>query len=226
MRQVALASAPLADAHAPSAASLLRHRLNVDSFAMSAHPAGLQLDPASEQLKSALAEAKAAASRPQRPTNLFSSPELILKLAMDPRGKELLGQPDFMRMLSDVQQDPSTINMYLKDPRMQLVSMGWWDGEVITVEMLRLGMLALECFARPTQLCCDRAWERGARPPFHAVRVIARWLQVPVLCLRRQPRKREPQCSLAAGARAGPGCQVRAGRPRGGGGAASGDRRA
>ena len=80
-------------------------------------------------MKSALAEAKAAASQPRRPMNIFSSPELIVKLAMDPRGKELLSQPDFMRMLSDVQQDPSRINMYLKDPRMQLASPGGMPSE-------------------------------------------------------------------------------------------------
>lgn len=66
-----------------------------------------------------LEEARAAAARPRNP---FASPEVYLKLAMDPRGKALLEQPDFMRMFSDVQADPSRISMYLQDPRMQLVS--------------------------------------------------------------------------------------------------------
>lgn len=80
---------------------------------------GLSLDPASEQLRSALEEAKASA-RPAR-NNLFGGPDLIAKLAQDPRGRAALEQPDFQRMLSAVQRDPSALNMYLADPRMQLV---------------------------------------------------------------------------------------------------------
>ena len=88
---------------------------------LSVLPIGLKHDANSEQLKSALEEARAAAAAPRRPGSIFSSPELLMKLAMDPRGKALLGQPDFMAMLGDIQNDPSRINMYLKDPRMQLV---------------------------------------------------------------------------------------------------------
>eukprot|EP00198_Chlamydomonas_reinhardtii_P002533 XP_001691869.1 HSP70-HSP90 organizing protein [Chlamydomonas reinhardtii] len=97
------------------------HGLGEYPEAIQAYEDGLKHDANSEQLKSALEEARAAAAAPRRPGSIFSSPELLMKLAMDPRGKALLGQPDFMAMLGDIQNDPSRINMYLKDPRMQLV---------------------------------------------------------------------------------------------------------
>ncbi|GFR40723.1 hypothetical protein Agub_g1331 [Astrephomene gubernaculifera] len=95
-----------------------RYGLGEFEEAMEAYENGLKQDPANEQLKSGLEEARAAAARPRNP---FSSPDVILKLATDPRGKALLQQPDFMRMLGDVQADPSRINGYLGDPRMQLL---------------------------------------------------------------------------------------------------------
>ncbi|KAG2448193.1 hypothetical protein HYH02_006778 [Chlamydomonas schloesseri] len=97
------------------------HGLGEYPEAIKAYEDGLQRNANSEQLKSALEEARAAAAAPRRPGSIFSSPELLMKLAMDPRGKALLGQPDFMAMLGDIQNDPSRINAYLKDPRMQLV---------------------------------------------------------------------------------------------------------
>ncbi|KAG2442422.1 hypothetical protein HXX76_002508 [Chlamydomonas incerta] len=97
------------------------HGLGEYPEAIQAYEDGLKHDASSEQLKSALEEARAAAAAPRRPGSLFSSPELMMKLAMDPRGRAFLGKPEFMAMLGDIQNDPSRINMYLKDPGMQLV---------------------------------------------------------------------------------------------------------
>ncbi|KAG2489588.1 hypothetical protein HYH03_011869 [Edaphochlamys debaryana] len=98
------------------------HGLGEYPEAIQALEKGLELDPSNEGMRTALEEARAASSRPSGGAGgLFSSPQLLMKLAMDPRGKALLQQPDFMKMLADVQRDPSTINMYLQDPRMQLV---------------------------------------------------------------------------------------------------------
>lgn len=69
-------------------------------------------------MRTGLEDAKRQASRPRSP---FASPEFIMKLATDPRTKGFLQQPDFMRMLSDVQANPANMNMYLQDPRFQLV---------------------------------------------------------------------------------------------------------
>lgn len=94
------------------------HGLRDYEEAIAAYEEGLKLDPASEQIKSALQEAESAAAAPRSP---FARPEFLAKLAMDPRTRPYLGQPEFMRMLSDIQTNPSTMNLYLKDPRMQLV---------------------------------------------------------------------------------------------------------
>ena len=90
--------------------------------AVSAYEQGLQHDPASEQLQGALADAKAAAARPPPGSSPFSKPEFLAKMAMDPRGRALMGQPDFQLMLRDVQSNPSSMGKYLQDPRFQIVS--------------------------------------------------------------------------------------------------------
>ena len=90
--------------------------------AVSAYEQGLQHDPASEQLQGALADAKAAAARPPPGSSPFSKPEFLAKMAMDPRGRALMGQPDFQLMLRDVQNNPSSMGKYLQDPRFQIVS--------------------------------------------------------------------------------------------------------
>jgi stress-induced-phosphoprotein 1 len=45
----------------------------------------------------------------------------MARLAMDPRTRALLGQPDFMAMLSDVQGNPGNMNKYLQNDKFQLV---------------------------------------------------------------------------------------------------------
>lgn len=84
-------------------------------------------------MQTAIEEAREAKST-QRPAGpragggggggMFSSPDLMIKLSMDPRTRGFLGQPDFMRMLSDVQNNPGSMASYLHDARFKLVSMG------------------------------------------------------------------------------------------------------
>uniref|UniRef100_A0A0D3F859 STI1 domain-containing protein n=1 Tax=Oryza barthii TaxID=65489 RepID=A0A0D3F859_9ORYZ len=52
---------------------------------------------------------------------MFQGPELWTKIASDPTTRAYLEQPDFMQMLRDVQRNPSSLNMYLSDPRMMQV---------------------------------------------------------------------------------------------------------
>lgn len=95
--------------------------------AVAAYEKGLALDPTNEGLKAGLADAKkAAAAPPRRPPpsgvdgigQMFQGPELWTKIASDPTTRAYLEQPDFMQMLRDVQRNPSSLNMYLSDPRM------------------------------------------------------------------------------------------------------------
>ncbi|KAL5212497.1 hypothetical protein ABZP36_023344 [Zizania latifolia] len=98
--------------------------------AVAAYERGLALDPSNEGLKAGLADAKKAATAPpRRPPpagadaigQMFQGPELWSKIASDPGTRAYLEQPDFMQMLREVQRNPSSLNMYLSDPRMMQV---------------------------------------------------------------------------------------------------------
>ncbi|TKY70855.1 Hsp70-Hsp90 organizing protein 1 [Spatholobus suberectus] len=93
--------------------------------AVSAYKKGLEIDPNNEPLKAGLADAQkamAAASRPRSsPTNpfgdAFSGPEMWARLTADPTTRVYLQQPDFVKMMQDIQRDPNNLNLHLKDQR-------------------------------------------------------------------------------------------------------------
>lgn len=93
--------------------------------AVSAYKKGLEIDPNNEALKSGLADAQSSASRsraaPPPPTNLFgdafSGPEMWAKLTADPTTRPYLQQPDFVKMMQEIQKNPNNLNHYLKDQR-------------------------------------------------------------------------------------------------------------
>lgn len=85
--------------------------------ARSAYEAGIRVDPANEQLKSGLEEVKKASAAPRSP---FGSPEMLARLATDPRTRGFMAQPDFMAMISDLKANPSAATRYISDPRFQL----------------------------------------------------------------------------------------------------------
>jgi stress-induced-phosphoprotein 1 len=97
--------------------------------AVAAYEKGLALDPSNDGLKAGLDDAKKAAAAPPRrgpsgPDGLgqmFQGPELWSKIASDPTTRAYLSEPDFMQMLREVQRNPSSISMYLSDPRMMQV---------------------------------------------------------------------------------------------------------
>ncbi|KAA8521897.1 hypothetical protein F0562_012789 [Nyssa sinensis] len=95
--------------------------------AVSAYKKGLELDPNNEALKSGLADAQSAAARSRAPPHLgpssspfgdtFSGPEMWAKLTADPSTRAYLQQPDFVKMMQEIQKNPSNLNLYLKDQR-------------------------------------------------------------------------------------------------------------
>jgi stress-induced-phosphoprotein 1 len=101
--------------------------------AVAAYEKGLAIDPANEALKAGLADAKKASAAPpprRSPSGsggadaigqMFQGPDLWTKIAADPAARAYLDQPDFMHMLREVQRNPSSLNMYLSDPRMMQV---------------------------------------------------------------------------------------------------------
>ncbi|KAJ4956088.1 hypothetical protein NE237_012871 [Protea cynaroides] len=95
--------------------------------AIAAYKKGLEVDPNNEVLKSGLADAQSAASRSRAPPssspfgNIFQGPDLWAKLTADPKTRGYLQQPDFVKMIQDLQRNPNNINMYLTDQRMMQV---------------------------------------------------------------------------------------------------------
>lgn len=91
--------------------------------AISAYRKGLELEPGNEALKSGLADVQSLAARAHRAPpspfgNIFQGPEMWAKLTADPSTRSYLQQPDFVKMIQDIQRNPKNINMYLSDQRM------------------------------------------------------------------------------------------------------------
>ncbi|XP_028804376.1 hsp70-Hsp90 organizing protein 3 [Neltuma alba] len=96
--------------------------------AIAAYNKGLDIDPNNEPLKSGLADARAAAtatssrSRSTPTSNnpfgeAFAGPEMWARLTADPTTRVFLQQPDFVKMMQDIQKNPNNLNLYLKDQR-------------------------------------------------------------------------------------------------------------
>ncbi|KAL8539721.1 hypothetical protein ACS0TY_001366 [Phlomoides rotata] len=91
--------------------------------AVSAYKKGLDIDPNNEALKSGLADAEAALARSSRPRPGASpfgdafGQDMWVKLSSDPSTREFLKQPDFAKMMQDIQKNPNNLNLYLKDQR-------------------------------------------------------------------------------------------------------------
>lgn len=92
--------------------------------AISAYKKGLEIDPNNEPLKSGLADAQAAASRSRSGPSManpfgdaFSGPEMWARLTADPTTRTYLQQPDFVKMIQDIQKNPNNLNLYMKDQR-------------------------------------------------------------------------------------------------------------
>ncbi|XP_060179980.1 hsp70-Hsp90 organizing protein 3-like [Lycium barbarum] len=87
--------------------------------AVLAYKKGLEIDPNNEMLKSGLNDAQSALSRSKASPfgDAFSGPEMWAKLTSDPSTRPYLQQPDFVRMMQDIQKNPNNLNLYLKDQR-------------------------------------------------------------------------------------------------------------
>ena len=87
----------------------------------------LKLDPANAQAKSGLAavkraiDAEAGAGAGGDPMgglgNMFNDPQMIQKLANNPKTSSLLADPSFMAKLQKLRQNPNSIGEEMRDPR-------------------------------------------------------------------------------------------------------------
>ncbi|RLU23036.1 hypothetical protein DMN91_005314 [Ooceraea biroi] len=84
------------------------------SESIKAYEKGLQLDPNNTQLMSGLAEVKAQKAAT---TNPFSSPDIYVKLASDPRTKGWLSDLEYLKLLEDLRTKPQSLGSRLQDNR-------------------------------------------------------------------------------------------------------------
>ncbi|KAB1217058.1 Hsp70-Hsp90 organizing protein 3 [Morella rubra] len=130
--------------------------LGQNEDAIAAYKKGLEYDPNNEALKSGLADAQSAASRSRAapsPINpfgdAFSGPEMWAKLTADPDTRAYLQQPDFVKMMQELQKNPSNLNLYLKDQRV----------------MQALGVLLNIKFRTPNQEDTEMPESSPSQPP-------------------------------------------------------------
>ncbi|KAH8174543.1 tetratricopeptide repeat domain-containing protein [Sarocladium implicatum] len=92
-----------------------------------AYEEGLKHDAANAQLKSGLASVKKAMDAEMGGMggdpmggigNMFKDPQLISKLAANPKTSSLLADPSFMAKLQQIQQNPANAQDLFSDPRM------------------------------------------------------------------------------------------------------------
>jgi len=93
--------------------------LNKNEEALEAYQNGLKHDPDNPQLKSGKEDLEAKISGSQN--NPFNDPNLMAKLAMDPRTCGFLNDPSFMDVLNKLKEDPTNISMYARDQKVMTV---------------------------------------------------------------------------------------------------------
>lgn len=84
--------------------------------AIAAYEAGLKVEPESLALKEGLFDLKRQTQSRGFP-NPFATSEALNKLRNDPRTKQLLEDPDFLRTMAELQSNPSALAMKLSDPK-------------------------------------------------------------------------------------------------------------
>lgn len=99
-----------------------------------AYEEALKLDPSNAQAKSGLESVKRAIDAEAREDGvagdpsgglgqMFNDPQMMQKLANNPKTAELLADPSFMAKLQKVAQNPGTIGEEMRDPRfLQVIS--------------------------------------------------------------------------------------------------------
>lgn len=76
--------------------------------AIEAYEEGLRVDPTNAQLAEGLKEVKAKQPAfPGLSSDLFRTPDLFVKLQNDPRTRAFLQDPEYVKLVTKLQTDPS-----------------------------------------------------------------------------------------------------------------------
>merc|ERR1712070_889261 len=96
-------------------------------LAKKAYEDGLKVDAANDTCKDGIKECEQKLSGDDEEskefTKMFSDPQLLGKLATNPKTRAYLQQPDFMKMFAEIQKDSNALQKHMNDPRvMDLLS--------------------------------------------------------------------------------------------------------
>jgi len=126
--------------------------------AIAAYEKGLDVEPGLAMLTKGLEDAKREAERDKGAGgmgglgNVFSSPDVISKIAANPQTAGFLADPSFMMKIQAIQRDPSQISAHMQDPRVLQV----------------MGMLMGVNIQTPDSMGAEAAGSGGAAPPTKA----------------------------------------------------------
>ncbi|KAK4876355.1 hypothetical protein RN001_012777 [Aquatica leii] len=96
--------------------SALAYLSRIDE-AIETYENGLKVDPTNAQLKEGLAEVRGQKESNRRFPNPFASPDVLLRLQLDPRTKEYMNDPSFVNLLQQIQRNPNLLTQSLQDSR-------------------------------------------------------------------------------------------------------------
>lgn len=87
--------------------------------AVAAYEKGIQLDPNNQQLKDGLADcrAKMAGEGKNKMMNPFSDPNILAKLTQDHRTREYMKDPEYVKLIGQLQSNPQALGTQLNDKR-------------------------------------------------------------------------------------------------------------
>lgn len=91
--------------------------------AIEAYEEGLKFDPNNAQLKEGLLEVKAQMDMPGGFSHPFSAADVYTKLRNDPRTKEFLDDPSYIKLIEQLRNNPNDLSLLMSDKR-ALVTMG------------------------------------------------------------------------------------------------------
>ncbi|EQC31285.1 hypothetical protein SDRG_10888 [Saprolegnia diclina VS20] len=97
------------------------HSLQDYDAAVAAYKEGLTHEPNNAACLSGIEEVEKAMASATNPLAGAFGPDMFAKLAMNPRVRHLLNDPDFVIKLQEVQKNPSKLNEYMGDQRMMTV---------------------------------------------------------------------------------------------------------
>ncbi|RXG73925.1 Stress-induced-phosphoprotein 1 [Armadillidium vulgare] len=83
--------------------------------AVAAYEKGLSLDPSNKQIEEGLTDCRNKMAN--RKLNPFSDPNLMAVLTMNPRTREFMKDPEYVKMITTLQNNPQSLGNYLTDKR-------------------------------------------------------------------------------------------------------------